>query len=476
MKVEDIGKIQWERGNEQEKWYNTELCCQALSETSNSLLRLFTKKGFDTVVLNDEWFWGEKGHENWVGAVFKNLRTRGVEFFMQIISEKEKCIRAAELIFQRVQRSKKIDPALMQEVKRGFMFLWFVFNVDIGQYTGLFLEQKFKARRLTTEEVEQLKDHYFTSKRPLAFDKVGEGLREISALYKKKYDAKKFSLKNLPRPIKALLLLHQQKFQWLSYTDLNSEPLSLQDCYKDLLVLLSSRQTTKQKRSLPEAVKKRLAKRELKFLELVNTDLYLDNFAADLYQRSDFPIMRYLATKFSINFRDLTWYTFEELEELLAKGEKLSRTQLRERKKFRVMVQLNGELACFYGKRYFRKIRSLISIKGGETPEGIQEISGLVASPGIMRGRVKIVKEKKDMNRILPGDILVATTTRPELMPAIRRCAAIITDAGGITSHAAIVSREFKIPCIVNTKIATQVLKDGDMVEVNANKGIVKIL
>jgi len=62
------------------------------------------------------------------------------------------------------------------------------------------------------------------------------------------------------------------------------------------------------------------------------------------------------------------------------------------------------------------------------------------------------------------------------LMPAIRRCAAIITDAGGITSHAAIVSREFKIPCIVNTKIATQVLKDGDMVEVNANKGVVKIL
>jgi pyruvate,water dikinase len=140
------------------------------------------------------------------------------------------------------------------------------------------------------------------------------------------------------------------------------------------------------------------------------------------------------------------------------------------------MVQLNGELACFYGEGYFRKIRSLLNIKAGETPEGIQEISGLVASPGIMRGRVKIVKEKKDMNKILPGDILVATTTRPELMPAIRRCAAIITDAGGITSHAAIVSREFKIPCIVNTKIATQVLKDGDMVEVNANKGVVKIL
>ena len=64
--------------------------------------------------------------------------------------------------------------------------------------------------------------------------------------------------------------------------------------------------------------------------------------------------------------------------------------------------------------------------------------------------------------------------TRPDFMPLMRKAKAVITDEGGITCHAAIVSRELGIPCIIGTKIATKVLKDGDMVEVDANKGIVR--
>ncbi len=80
---------------------------------------------------------------------------------------------------------------------------------------------------------------------------------------------------------------------------------------------------------------------------------------------------------------------------------------------------------------------------------------------------------------ILPlkrGDILVAATTGPEIMAACQRAGAIVTDEGGITSHAAIVSRELNIPCIIGTKIATKVLKDGQLVEVDAEKGVVKII
>jgi pyruvate,water dikinase len=66
--------------------------------------------------------------------------------------------------------------------------------------------------------------------------------------------------------------------------------------------------------------------------------------------------------------------------------------------------------------------------------------------------------------------------TRPEYISAMKKAAAIVTDEGGITCHAAIVSRELKKPCIIGTKIATKVLKDGDLVEVDADKGIVKIL
>ena len=74
------------------------------------------------------------------------------------------------------------------------------------------------------------------------------------------------------------------------------------------------------------------------------------------------------------------------------------------------------------------------------------------------------------------GDILVAVTTHPDYVPAMQKAAAIVTEEGGILSHAAIVSREIRIPCIVGTKQVTKVLKDGDLIEVDANKGIVRKL
>ncbi len=92
-----------------------------------------------------------------------------------------------------------------------------------------------------------------------------------------------------------------------------------------------------------------------------------------------------------------------------------------------------------------------------------------------LRGKVKIIfqPEKEEFN---DGDILVTSMTRVEFMPLMRKAKAIITDEGGIACHAAIVSRELGLPCIIGTKIATKVLKDGDLVEVDMEKGIIKVL
>ena len=80
------------------------------------------------------------------------------------------------------------------------------------------------------------------------------------------------------------------------------------------------------------------------------------------------------------------------------------------------------------------------------------------------------------MAKMKKGDIMVSIATDPDVVPAMKMAAAIVTEQGGITSHAAIVSRELGIPCIIGTKIATEVLKDGDMVEVNVNHGWVRKL
>ena len=98
---------------------------------------------------------------------------------------------------------------------------------------------------------------------------------------------------------------------------------------------------------------------------------------------------------------------------------------------------------------------------------------GLGASPGVATGRVRVLANITDSGQLQPGEILVATMTSPDWVPLMRRAAAIVTDAGGMTSHAAIVSRELGIPCVVGTRTATRTLRDGVQVTVNGKDGTV---
>ncbi|MBU1976040.1 MAG: hypothetical protein KKG59_06575 [Nanoarchaeota archaeon] len=102
------------------------------------------------------------------------------------------------------------------------------------------------------------------------------------------------------------------------------------------------------------------------------------------------------------------------------------------------------------------------------------EVKGNTGNKGKCIGVVKIVRGENEFSKFKKGDILVAPMTRPEYMPLIGKAMAIVTDEGGLTCHAAIVSRELGIPCVIGTQVATSILKDGDEVEVDAEKGIVK--
>ncbi len=98
-------------------------------------------------------------------------------------------------------------------------------------------------------------------------------------------------------------------------------------------------------------------------------------------------------------------------------------------------------------------------------------LSGSPASPGTGTGPVKILKSPKEIDKIKKGDVLVAPMTSPDYVPAMKKSAAIVTDQGGQTSHAAIVSRELGIPCVVGTENATKTLKDGQIVTVDGEAG-----
>lgn len=109
---------------------------------------------------------------------------------------------------------------------------------------------------------------------------------------------------------------------------------------------------------------------------------------------------------------------------------------------------------------------------GGKDSRGF--LKGMSAYGGKVKGKVKIVHTMKDASSFRSGEILVTPMTDPRYVPIMKMAAAIITDEGGVTCHAAITSRELKVPCIVGTKVATQSLKDGDMVAVDADAGIAR--
>jgi len=125
---------------------------------------------------------------------------------------------------------------------------------------------------------------------------------------------------------------------------------------------------------------------------------------------------------------------------------------------------------------YFLQSRPITTLAGDKEEKEeklITLVKGLPASPGIGRGKVKLIKDTSEINKVNEGDVLVTAMTNPDMVPAMRKCAGVVTDEGGRTCHAAIVSRELQIPCIVGAKTATKTLKTGDTVTVDAVRGIV---
>lgn len=146
-------------------------------------------------------------------------------------------------------------------------------------------------------------------------------------------------------------------------------------------------------------------------------------------------------------------------------------------KKYSTLVKSN--YLVYYSGRRFVEVRGrnyLKLLKYLTAHKEVKELKGRVACPGLAKGIVKIIHGPRDFKKFKKGDILVTTMTRPEFTPVINKALAIITDEGGITCHAAIISRELNIPCIIGTKIATRVLKDGNIVKIDGGEGIVKVL
>lgn len=176
-----------------------------------------------------------------------------------------------------------------------------------------------------------------------------------------------------------------------------------------------------------------------------------------------------IARRSGQNSHSVSYMTIQECLSFYQEGKKVSSRELKKREQGCIFWKDGKNNIIFsYDKKKIQQFKDMASSGNA------RQLTGSVSYKGCVQGRVCIVNTSSEMSKFKKGDILVSINTSPSLMPIIHKCAAIVADEGGIMSHAAIVAREFKIPCITATKIATKIFKNGDMVEVDANKGIVR--
>jgi len=197
--------------------------------------------------------------------------------------------------------------------------------------------------------------------------------------------------------------------------------------------------------------------------------IFLANHHIDLF-------IKEFCRRYKLDFNSLHYYSGFEILKLAKDRKIISGKEIALRYKNLVVYysEKKNRLEYIFGPKAKRIIDRYTAVKFDKK---INKFKGLVVSRGkLIKAKVRILTSIASFDQMRKGEILVAAMTSPDYIVAIKKASAIITDEGGMTSHAAIVSRELKIPCIVNTKIATKILYDGDLVQVDTNQGIVTIL
>ena len=173
-----------------------------------------------------------------------------------------------------------------------------------------------------------------------------------------------------------------------------------------------------------------------------------------------------------INIEDIKYYIMEDFSNLLINGMALSNEEIDERKKGVYISNITNMYSGEYAREnYFS------SVKTEKEDINILNVrKGVCASPGIVRGKARVCLSFEESNNLKTGEILITYGTDFDFMNAIVKSAGIITEEGGILSHASVISRELKKPCIIAFKGITKVIKTGDLIELNAENGEVKLI
>ncbi len=221
----------------------------------------------------------------------------------------------------------------------------------------------------------------------------------------------------------------------------------------------------------------RLNNEEKELFNLISEFVYLRTYTAENSDRFFYYIrtciLERIAERIKIDMDVLLLMRPEEVQ-MAENGYRLSAREISKRKSGEVVVISDGISSLYYTGKSYSLLKELLPIGGGNN--GSSVLNGRIACMGEVCGKVKIINNMQQAEEFEKGAILVTTMTIPEITSAIERASGIITDEGGITCHAAIIAREYSVPCLVGTKTATSVLKDGMFIKLDCINGRVIIL
>lgn len=178
-----------------------------------------------------------------------------------------------------------------------------------------------------------------------------------------------------------------------------------------------------------------------------------------------------MAKRTSLSLPEIQYTYPGEIKNILLEEEIIDKKALQERRRFSIWIGKENQEYWLTGRNAQQAWKVIFLTKTALK----KAISGIPASPGRVIGKVRIVLDPQK-DKFLKGEILVTSMTRPEFIPLMRKARGVVTNEGGITCHAAIISRELNIPCIVGTKVATKFLKNGEKVLLRAHRGTVEKL
>jgi len=324
---------------------------------------------------------------------------------------------------------------------------------------------------------------------PMAATEVSQE-RLNMVLMLKDFVSKRENLDKPSKYVQARINKHLAKYAYINRGLATSHPYNFNDIInrlKEMKKLINEGQTIKEmiyncsaqkvKDDFSKALKR--IKPDSDFRKIINQarkHSYMRNRRVEAFISADYGAsFMYQEIARRSKFKS-DWIMEVSTDEMIASlaGKKLpSNFEMKKRLNNYAMITRNAKTKLISDKKEIKKLEKIYFVVATSS----EEIKGRVAcTGGTIKGKAKVCLDKKEIGKVKKGDILVAQFTTPDFIQAMEKAAAVIADQGGVSSHAAIVSRELGVPCIIDTKNATRIIKDNDLVEINAKTGLIKIL